>query len=127
MVPPVGRQVYDDGRLVYLVTELMRGGELLDRILQHRGFSEREASRVLCTVARTVDYLHSQGVRRGPGLGLGVRAAAAALCLLRVVRQEPRRGSRLPRSVTAQQREMAASSSLALCKRQLLEPRKGTP
>nr|KAF6507768.1 ribosomal protein S6 kinase A2 [Rousettus aegyptiacus] len=40
----------------------MRGGELLDRILQHRCFSEREASQVLCTVARTVDYLHSQGV-----------------------------------------------------------------
>ncbi|XP_015983598.2 ribosomal protein S6 kinase alpha-2 isoform X2 [Rousettus aegyptiacus] len=56
------KDVYDDGRLVYLVTELMRGGELLDRILQHRCFSEREASQVLCTVARTVDYLHSQGV-----------------------------------------------------------------
>lgn len=49
------------------MTELMRGGELLDRILQHRCFSEREASQVLCTVARTVDYLHSQGVRHaGP-------------------------------------------------------------
>lgn len=56
------KDVYDDGRLVYLVTELMRGGELLDRILQHRCFSEREASHVLCTVAKTVDYLHSQGV-----------------------------------------------------------------
>lgn len=66
MSPPVGRQVYDDGRLVYLVTELMRGGELLDRILQHRCFSEREASHVLCTVAKTVDYLHSQGVRCPP-------------------------------------------------------------
>lgn len=42
--------------------ELMRGGELLDRILQQKCFSEREASAVLCTITRTVDYLHSQGV-----------------------------------------------------------------
>lgn len=56
-------QVYDDGKFVYLVMELMRGGELLDRILHHKGFSEREASAVLCTITKTVEYLHSQGVR----------------------------------------------------------------
>lgn len=56
-------QVYDDGKFVYLVMELMRGGELLDRILRHNGFSEREASAVLCTLTKTVEYLHSQGVR----------------------------------------------------------------
>lgn len=55
-------QVYDDGKFVYLVMELMRGGELLDRILRQKCFSEREASAVLCTITRTVDYLHSQGV-----------------------------------------------------------------
>ncbi|NXU47326.1 KS6A2 kinase, partial [Turnix velox] len=56
------KDVYDDGKYVYLVMELMRGGELLDRILRQKCFSEREASAVLCTIARTVDYLHSQGV-----------------------------------------------------------------
>lgn len=56
------KDVYDDGKFVYLVTELMRGGELLDRILRQRYFSEREASDVLCTIAKTMDYLHSQGV-----------------------------------------------------------------
>ncbi|NWV50343.1 KS6A2 kinase, partial [Daphoenositta chrysoptera] len=56
------KDVYDDGKLVYLVMELMRGGELLDRILRQKCFSEREASAVLCTITRTVDYLHSQGV-----------------------------------------------------------------
>lgn len=55
-------EVYDDGKYVYLVMELMRGGELLDRILRQKCFSEREASAVLCTITRTVDYLHSQGV-----------------------------------------------------------------
>lgn len=56
-------QVYDNGKQVFLVTELMRGGELLDRILKQKFFSEREASAVLHTITRTVEYLHSQGVR----------------------------------------------------------------
>uniref|UniRef100_A0A8C8M715 non-specific serine/threonine protein kinase n=1 Tax=Oncorhynchus tshawytscha TaxID=74940 RepID=A0A8C8M715_ONCTS len=56
------KDVYDDGRYVYLVMELMRGGELLDRILYQKCFSEREASVLLCTITKTVEYLHSQGV-----------------------------------------------------------------
>uniref|UniRef100_A0A674J7T3 non-specific serine/threonine protein kinase n=1 Tax=Terrapene triunguis TaxID=2587831 RepID=A0A674J7T3_9SAUR len=56
------KDVYDDGRYIYLVTELMKGGELLDRILRQKYFSEREASAVLYTITKTVDYLHCQGV-----------------------------------------------------------------
>uniref|UniRef100_H3DIR0 Ribosomal protein S6 kinase n=1 Tax=Tetraodon nigroviridis TaxID=99883 RepID=H3DIR0_TETNG len=56
------KDVYDNGKQVFLVTELMRGGELLDRILKQKFFSEREASAVLHTITRTVEYLHSQGV-----------------------------------------------------------------
>lgn len=54
--------MYDDGKYVYLVTELMRGGELLDKILRQKFFSEREASSVLHMICKTVEYLHSQGV-----------------------------------------------------------------
>ncbi|MGH0170824.1 UNVERIFIED_CONTAM: hypothetical protein FKN15_059809 [Acipenser sinensis] len=56
------KDVYDEGRFVYLVTELMKGGELLDKILRQKYFSEREASAVLYTITKTVDYLHCQGV-----------------------------------------------------------------
>ncbi|CAB1330573.1 unnamed protein product [Coregonus sp. 'balchen'] len=56
------KDVYDNGKQVYLVTELMRGGELLDRILKQKIFSEREASAVLHTITKTVEYLHVQGV-----------------------------------------------------------------
>uniref|UniRef100_A0A8D1NNT3 non-specific serine/threonine protein kinase n=2 Tax=Sus scrofa TaxID=9823 RepID=A0A8D1NNT3_PIG len=56
------KDVYDDGRYVYLVTDLMKGGELLDRILKQKCFSEREASDVLFIITKTVDYLHCQGV-----------------------------------------------------------------
>uniref|UniRef100_A0A8C1LJI0 non-specific serine/threonine protein kinase n=1 Tax=Cyprinus carpio TaxID=7962 RepID=A0A8C1LJI0_CYPCA len=55
-------KVFDDGRSVYLVTELMKGGELLDKILRQKFFSEREASAVLHTITKTVEYLHAQGV-----------------------------------------------------------------
>uniref|UniRef100_A0A7N8WZY1 non-specific serine/threonine protein kinase n=1 Tax=Mastacembelus armatus TaxID=205130 RepID=A0A7N8WZY1_9TELE len=56
------KDVYDDGRSVFLVTELMKGGELLDKILRQKFFSEREASAVLYTITKTVEYLHGQGV-----------------------------------------------------------------
>ncbi|XP_076146207.1 ribosomal protein S6 kinase alpha-3 isoform X2 [Alosa pseudoharengus] len=56
------KDVYDDGRSVYLVTELLKGGELLDKILRQKFFSEREASAVLHTITKTMEYLHSQGV-----------------------------------------------------------------
>lgn len=55
--------MYDDGRSVFLVTELMKGGELLDKILRQKFFSEREASAVLYTITKTLEYLHVQGVR----------------------------------------------------------------
>lgn len=66
--------MYDDGRFIYLVTELMKGGELLDRILRQKFFSEREASAVLYTITKTVDYLHCQGVS---GFFCGIAALAA--------------------------------------------------
>uniref|UniRef100_F6UNV6 non-specific serine/threonine protein kinase n=1 Tax=Macaca mulatta TaxID=9544 RepID=F6UNV6_MACMU len=61
------KDVYDDGKYVYVVTELMKGGELLDKILRQKFFSEREASAVLFTITKTVEYLHAQGVLKRQG------------------------------------------------------------
>lgn len=47
---------------MYLVMELLRGGELLDRILAIHRMSESEASAVLRTVVSAVAYLHDHGV-----------------------------------------------------------------
>lgn len=54
--------VYEDVAHVYLFLELLTGGELLDRILKKKCFSEREASRVVEVLALTVKYLHDNGV-----------------------------------------------------------------
>ena len=42
--------------------ELMRGGELLDRILRQKHFSEREASITMFVITSAVQYLHKRGV-----------------------------------------------------------------
>ena len=55
-------QVFDNGQTVYLVQDLLRGNELLDRVLTVPNFTEREASDIICTLTKTVEYLHSQGV-----------------------------------------------------------------
>ena len=54
---------FQDTQYVYLVTELMRGGELLDKILKQKFFSEREARAVMEVVIAVVKYLHANGVR----------------------------------------------------------------
>lgn len=45
-----------------MVMELMHGGELLDKLLKQKFFSEREAAEVLAVLADTLRYLHQQGV-----------------------------------------------------------------
>ncbi|KAI3377099.1 hypothetical protein L3Q82_000298 [Scortum barcoo] len=55
-------KVFDDGQCVFLVQDLLRGDELLDRALTVPNFTERDASDIICTLTKTVEYLHSQGV-----------------------------------------------------------------
>ncbi|XP_065082860.1 ribosomal protein S6 kinase 2 beta-like isoform X1 [Ochlerotatus camptorhynchus] len=54
--------VHEDTSYVYLVMELLKGGELLDRILAIQYMTEVEASAVLKTVVSAVAYLHEHGV-----------------------------------------------------------------
>ncbi len=54
--------MYEDPTSVYLVLELMKGGELFDKIIKQKTFSEREASAIMETLVSTVAYLHKNGV-----------------------------------------------------------------
>lgn len=56
------KDVFDDGRKIYIVLELMQGGELLDQIIESHAFSEREAAEIMFTIVRTVNFLHQEGV-----------------------------------------------------------------
>uniref|UniRef100_A0A3Q3JJ58 non-specific serine/threonine protein kinase n=1 Tax=Monopterus albus TaxID=43700 RepID=A0A3Q3JJ58_MONAL len=55
-------KVFDDSQHVFLVQDLLRGDELLNRALSVPNFTERDASDIICTLTKTVEYLHSQGV-----------------------------------------------------------------
>jgi len=56
------RDMFQDQGKVYMVFELMKGGELLDKILRQKFFSEREARSVMEKVTNVVKYLHQNGV-----------------------------------------------------------------
>ncbi|EPS59727.1 hypothetical protein M569_15078, partial [Genlisea aurea] len=56
-------EAYEDGENVYVVMELCKGGELLDRILSRGGkYSEEDAKVVMVQILSVVSYCHLQGV-----------------------------------------------------------------
>lgn len=56
------REMYDDKTRLYLVMELVTGGELFDRIIAKGSYSERDASGLVRQVLEACDYLHEMGV-----------------------------------------------------------------
>lgn len=55
-------EVVMDACHTYIVTELLRGGELFRRIKKKRRFTEPEAASIMSSLTSTVRYLHSMGV-----------------------------------------------------------------
>ncbi|KAM7538559.1 hypothetical protein Aperf_G00000048700 [Anoplocephala perfoliata] len=56
------RDVYESNGKVYLVTDYLPGGELFDKIMRLKSFSEKEACAVIEVLARTLNTLHKQMV-----------------------------------------------------------------
>eukprot|EP00955_Chlamydomonas_euryale_P100047 365255-Chlamydomonas_euryale.AAC.26 len=54
--------VYITPRKVYLVTELVTGGELLDRVTEKGNYTEKDAANLIRQILEGVAYLHSQGI-----------------------------------------------------------------
>eukprot|EP00051_Salpingoeca_urceolata_P016843 m.226314 g.226314 ORF g.226314 m.226314 type:complete len:831 (-) comp18795_c0_seq6:158-2650(-) len=54
--------VYRDDLHVYMVLELMTGGELLDRIQQRKRFTENTARHLFESLVDAVEFLHRQGI-----------------------------------------------------------------
>jgi calcium/calmodulin-dependent protein kinase I len=53
---------YDEKSYVYLVMELVTGGELFDRIVAKGSYTERDASYLIRQVLAAVHFMHSNGV-----------------------------------------------------------------
>ncbi|OXA43935.1 calcium/calmodulin-dependent protein kinase type 1 [Folsomia candida] len=53
---------YEDKTRVYLVMELVTGGELFDRIVEKGSYTEKDAADLIKQVLAAVEYMHDQGV-----------------------------------------------------------------
>jgi len=55
-------EIFDEGNKLYLVMELMQGGELFDRIVEKEAYSEREAAECLKPIVDAIRYCHELGI-----------------------------------------------------------------
>ncbi|KAM7358794.1 calcium/calmodulin-dependent protein kinase I isoform 1-T2 [Cochliomyia hominivorax] len=55
-------ETYEDKAKIYLVMELVTGGELFDRIVEKGSYTEKDASDLIRQILEAVDYMHEQGV-----------------------------------------------------------------
>eukprot|EP01125_Pyxidicula_operculata_P019835 TRINITY_DN721_c0_g1_i1.p1 TRINITY_DN721_c0_g1~~TRINITY_DN721_c0_g1_i1.p1 ORF type:complete len:340 (+),score=71.61 TRINITY_DN721_c0_g1_i1:175-1194(+) len=54
--------LFDTERYLYLVMELVTGGELFDRIVEREQYSERDAREVMKQLFNAIAYIHSKGI-----------------------------------------------------------------
>jgi len=54
--------VFEDSERIYLVLELVTGGELFDQIVSRGVYSERDAASVIHQILEAVGYMHSNGI-----------------------------------------------------------------
>lgn len=55
-------EFFSTKKKVYMVVELLAGGELFDRIVSKGSFSEKEASELMKSLAGAIKYLHGIGI-----------------------------------------------------------------
>ncbi len=55
-------EVFDMSDKLFLVMELLSGGELFDRIVEKESYNEREASDTIRPIVDAIRYCHSIGV-----------------------------------------------------------------
>ena len=55
-------EYYEERNKIYLVTDIMRGGELLDAMLRMGRYSETESKKVFKQILAAIHYLHRNGI-----------------------------------------------------------------
>lgn len=55
-------ETFDEGSELYMVTELVEGGELFDRIVAKSAYTEKEARDVIQVVLKTIAFLHESDI-----------------------------------------------------------------
>lgn len=54
--------VYESEEQLYLVMECMQGGELFDRVVQRKRFTEKDAAKAIYQMLLAVNYIHSHDI-----------------------------------------------------------------
>ena len=55
-------ELLEDEKFYYIVTELLQGGELFDRIIVEKKFSEQKVSYILKQVLLAINYMHQKNI-----------------------------------------------------------------
>lgn len=55
-------EIFDEKDCLYLVLEMMTGGELFDRIVEKEHYSEREAAETIRPICDAVRYCHGMDI-----------------------------------------------------------------
>lgn len=55
-------EVFEDEQQIYLIFELMEGGELFDRVLKKKRYPEREAAIIMKQLLEALVYLEKKGI-----------------------------------------------------------------
>jgi serine/threonine protein kinase len=55
------KEAFQDAVNIYLVLDLVKGGELFDRIIEQESFSEEDAAKITAQLLGALDYMHSKG------------------------------------------------------------------
>ena len=56
------KEIFDSKSKLYLVMELVSGGELFDRIVEKGSYTEKDASILIKKVVDAISYLHGKGI-----------------------------------------------------------------
>jgi len=52
-------EYFIDDENIYLITEMCRGGELFDKIIEKEFFEEKEAAKLFRQILLSLNYIHS--------------------------------------------------------------------
>lgn len=56
------KEYFEESNKIYLITELLTGGELLDAVLEKGNYAERDAKACMKQLLRGIEYLHSRNI-----------------------------------------------------------------
>lgn len=56
------KNLFETPETLYIVTEVVSGGELFDRIVNKGSYSERDAATLIAKLCRALEYLHEKGI-----------------------------------------------------------------